>query len=97
MKTITSAEEKHYQKLNKKLNQRLNEYIEKNSDLNSRNLQFKHLNEVQFKMIEELRLENTKLKSLLNLSNEEVKELVNSSKSINNLSSIYSLFGTNYR
>lgn len=98
MKTKITAEEKHYQKLNNKLRKELNGFV----DAQHRLLEEKHkLNTENQLLKDQLKLvteENEFLKSkVVNLSDEEVKRLVQSSKRLEDLTSMTSiLFGNSF-
>jgi cell shape-determining protein MreC len=82
MKTIT-AEEKHYKKLNKKLSQNVNRYQELYTEEQEKNKQLTGFIKEKDKKIEALFEENEKLKTMVNLTDDEVKELIKSTKNQN--------------
>ena len=93
MKTKISAEEKHYQKLNSKLTKELKQADESSHRLFTEKMsilkQFSKL-ENKLKCIME---ENDMLKSKLNLSDDEVKQIVKSSNYINDIGGLMNTIG----
>jgi len=96
MKSKISGEEKHYQKLNSKLAKELKQSTESHyktyGELHEINMKFMDL-ECQLELVIK---ENDMLKSKLNLTDEEVKQIVKSSNYFNDISGVLNAIGTTY-
>ena len=92
MKSKVTGEEKHYQKLNNKLRKELNGFINANHKLHEE--KYKLATEIKL-LKDQLKLtteENEFLKSkVVNLTDEEIRSLVQSSKKLEHLTSMTSI------
>ena len=92
MKDKLTGKEKHYYKLNIKLQQELKELQKNNAEIKKINYMLQNEVAVLKIQIKDLNAESEYLKSKLNLSDEEVKQLVSSSKAINDFYSLINAF-----
>ncbi len=88
MKNHMTSEEKHYKKLNLDLRQEKNRYLDLFQTERKLNTGYVKIINKQNEQIERLELENEKLKSVVGLSDEEVKELVKAATKVNALSNL---------
>ncbi len=88
MKKHITSEEKHYKKLNLSLREEKNRYLEYYQKERKINTEYIGIINKQNEQIERLELENEKLKSIVGLSDEEVKTLVKASTKVNALSNL---------
>lgn len=96
MKTKITGEEKHYQKLNNKLRKELNGFIDSNHKIYEEKYKLQKEIELLKDQLKVVTEENEFLKSkVVNLSDEELKQLVQSSKRLDDLTGMTKMLFNN--
>lgn len=92
MKDKITGEEKHYQKLNNRLTKSLKQVTEERNKAYSGNFDFHRKVLKLEKELANITEENGLLRTKLNLTEDEVKQIVSASKNINSFGDLMSVF-----